>query len=177
MEIRHDYDGITFSDDWGQLTFKNEEELMNSLGCAKAIVDSNKTIYMTANPIGRSSEDAIDAMMYAYNDILTTQHHIASLPTTIQRVIFDGPATIVIWGDGSKTIVKCSEDDTFDPEKGLAMAICKKILGHNFKATFKKWLPEEKIENISNEMTRNISEAFQKLIDLPSKFNNKNKKD
>lgn len=143
-------------------------------------METNKTVYITTNPISRNS---IDAMMYAYNDILTTQHFIASIPTTIQRVIFDGPATVVIWCDGSKTIVKCSVDDTFDPEKGLAMAICKKILGRNFKATFKKWLPEEKVENISNkvtgfsEMSNNISEAFQSIIDLPFRFNNKNKKD
>lgn len=141
---------------------------------------NNKTVYITTNPIGR---DSIDAMMYAYNDILTSQHFIASIPTTIRRVIFNGPATIVIWRDGSKTIVKCSGDDIFDPEKGLAMAICKKILGRNFKATFKKWLPEEKVENISDkvtgfsEMSNNISEAFQSIIDLPFRFNNKNKKD
>lgn len=48
----------------------------------------------------------------------------------IENVIFNDPATIVFWLDGTKTVVKCGEDDIFDPEKGLAMAIAKKSLGN-----------------------------------------------
>lgn len=53
------------------------------------------------------------------------------------RVTFSGPATIVFWSDGTKTIVKCTDADTWDWEKGLAMAICKKFLGENYRKTFK----------------------------------------
>lgn len=48
----------------------------------------------------------------------------------IKDVIFATPATIVYWSDGSKTVVKCSEKDVFDPEKGLAMAIAKRCGGN-----------------------------------------------
>lgn len=64
----------------------------------------------------------------------------------IDKVIFNNPATIVIWADGTKTIVK-SEGEKFDPEKGLAMAITKKLLGNNqgyYYDIFKKWLPKKK---------------------------------
>lgn len=47
----------------------------------------------------------------------------------IDKVTFNGPATIVNWKDGTKTIVKC-DNESFDPEKGLAMAIVKKVLGN-----------------------------------------------
>lgn len=47
----------------------------------------------------------------------------------IEKVIFNKPATIVFWTDGTKTVVKCSDDDVWDEEKGLAMAICKKLIG------------------------------------------------
>ena len=61
-----------------------------------------------------------------------------------KKVIFNDPATIVFWHDGTKTVVKAI-DEPFDPEKGLAMAISKKYLGNegNYYNTFKKWLPEE----------------------------------
>lgn len=49
---------------------------------------------------------------------------------SIKNVIFAPPATIVYWSDGSKTVVKCSEKDVFDPEKGLAMAIAKRCGGN-----------------------------------------------
>lgn len=63
----------------------------------------------------------------------------------IKKVIFNGPATIVIWCDGTKTVVKCGDMDIYDPEKGLAMAICKYVFGNEgkFKRVFRKWLPEE----------------------------------
>ena len=62
----------------------------------------------------------------------------------IKKVIFNNPATIVFWSDGSKTVVKSYLDD-YDPEKGLAMAIAKKALGNegNYYNVFKKWLPKD----------------------------------
>ena len=63
----------------------------------------------------------------------------------IKKVIFNDPATIVLWKDGTKTIVKAQDKEEFDKEKGLAMAISKKSLGNEGKYydTFKKWLKEE----------------------------------
>ena len=67
-----------------------------------------------------------------------------SNPFAIYKVIFNGPATIVMWMDGTKTIVKCQDGDTFDPEKGLAMAISKKAFGNKGKYcdVFKKCLED-----------------------------------
>lgn len=67
-------------------------------------------------------------------------------PYKIKNVIFNDPATIVIWADGTKTVVKTQNGEAFDPEKGLAMAIAKKAFGNqgNYFETFKKWLPEKK---------------------------------
>lgn len=63
----------------------------------------------------------------------------------IKKVIFNDPATIVIWKDDTKTVVKCQSGDTYSEELGLAMCISKKYLGNkgNFNDEFKKWLPEE----------------------------------
>ena len=66
----------------------------------------------------------------------------ASKSTLIKKVHFNPPATVVLWVDGSKTVVKAQEGDNYDPEKGLAMAIAKKALGNkgNFNDVFKKHL-------------------------------------
>lgn len=63
----------------------------------------------------------------------------------IKNVIFNDPATIVFWSDGTKTVVKCGKDDTFDPEKGLAMAISKYFFDNAgyFNDVFKKWIPKK----------------------------------
>lgn len=64
---------------------------------------------------------------------------------TIKRVIFNAPATIVFWLDGSKTVVKAQNGEPFDKEKGLAMAICKKLSGNRgaYYDIFKEWCHEE----------------------------------
>ena len=64
----------------------------------------------------------------------------------IKNVIFNDPATIVFWEDGTKTVVKCQDSDEFDHEKGLAMAIAKKAYGNkgSYCNKMKKWLPMRK---------------------------------
>lgn len=72
---------------------------------------------------------------------------ISTLTIDIKKVIFNDPATIVFWADGTKTVVKCADFDIFDPEKGLAMAICKRVYGERFHSVFKEFLPEEDEES------------------------------
>ena len=59
----------------------------------------------------------------------------------IKDVKFNDPATIVWFNDGSKTVVKCQNDETFDKEKGLAMAIVKRLYDNkgSFNEVFKKY--------------------------------------
>lgn len=67
---------------------------------------------------------------------------------SIRKVIFNDPATIVLWSDGTKTVVKCGPEDTFDMEKGLAMAIIKKMAGNDnrFHKVFKHYTKKKKKE-------------------------------
>lgn len=71
----------------------------------------------------------------------------------IKNVIFNDPATIVFWNDDSKTVVKAQNGEAFDPEKGLALAICKKTIGYNtgkYYETFKKWLPNANKDSLED---------------------------
>ena len=79
--------------------------------------------------------------------------------TAIKKVIFNDPATIVLWADGTKTIVK-AVDEEFDPEKGLAMAITKKALGNkgNYFNEIKKWTEPYYEEQAKKEPEFNLFE-------------------
>lgn len=67
---------------------------------------------------------------------------------SIRKVIFNDPATVVLWSDGTKTVVKCGPEDSFDMEKGLAMAIVKKMAGNDnrFHKVFKQYTKKKKKE-------------------------------
>jgi len=62
------------------------------------------------------------------------------------KVIFSGNATIVFWEDNTKTIVKCSDNDSFDSEKGFLIAYYQKHTGNSKKQTSKvlQSLPDRK---------------------------------
>ena len=110
-----------------------------------------------------------------YRDILNSIYGIGSLRIPeIKNVIFNDPATIVFWEDGTKTVVRCQDGDEFDPEKGLAMAIAKKAYGNkgSYCNKLKKWLPKEESVD-TNPILRGISEpkefTFNVDIDKLSK--------
>ena len=49
--------------------------------------------------------------------------------TLPKKWVKNGPATILFWEDGTKTIVKCNEKDEFDAQKGYLMAYFEKWTG------------------------------------------------
>lgn len=105
-----------------------------------------------------------------YIEILRRQLYIDNPKQFIKDVIFNDPATIVFWNDGTKTIVKAN-GETFDPEKGLAMVISKKFLGNqgNYFEVFKKWLPKQ---NDQKEIDKPIfpPSRVKELILTPAEF-------
>lgn len=64
----------------------------------------------------------------------------------IKKVVFNNPATIILWNDGTKTVVKAHNEE-YDHEKGFAIAIAKKALGNkgNYYETIKKWVGKNKL--------------------------------
>ena len=62
-----------------------------------------------------------------------------------KKAIFNPPATIVIWNDNTKTVVKCGPNDYYDPEKGLALCFMKRAFGNDnnlFHKVFNKAIKE-----------------------------------
>lgn len=127
-------------------------------------VDSSTVYYVNFDGYGvrRVREDSLSLL--SKNDIgiigdfymkIKNEKYISSSSTiaprtfniasSIKDVIYNDPATIIFWKDGTKSVVKCDGEE-YDPEKGFAMAVCKKAFGNegNYYNTFKKWLPEER---------------------------------
>lgn len=80
----------------------------------------------------------------------------------IKKVIFNDPATIIIWSDKTKTVVKCMDGDTWDPEKGFMAAYLTKILGQKrFHSELKKYVKQQ-VE--LEENTENLIDALLKFV-------------
>lgn len=63
----------------------------------------------------------------------------------IKNAYFNNPVTVVMWEDGTKTMVRCQPGDVYSAETGLALCIAKKAFGNmpNFNNIFHKWIPED----------------------------------
>ena len=107
-----------------------EEDLMTKYGLSYGVYGSRGQVSLYYNPNTHAKKSQLKRMYF----------------NVIKKVIFNEPATIVYWSDGTKTVVKCGEDDIWDPEKGLAMAVTKKFFGNEgfYYDIFKKWIPEDK---------------------------------
>ena len=87
----------------------------------------------------------VELQINLYRTILNSTYGTKAFKTNyipeIKNVIFNPPATIVFWQDGTKTVVKAT-NELYDPEKGLAMAIVKKTYGNkgSYCNKMKKWL-------------------------------------
>ena len=76
-----------------------------------------------------TANDLTQALKIAINSVYGVTAANFDNPFGIKRVIFNGPATIVFWLDGTKTVVKCAEGETNDKKTSILWAYAKKICG------------------------------------------------
>ena len=79
-----------------------------------------------------SYDDVVEALNRAFNP------NIFGKSLTTKKIIYNGPATIILWTDGTKTVVKCKEGDPYSPEAGFALAVLKRLTGNDFHKYLRK---------------------------------------
>ena len=87
-------------------------------------------IKVTQSPVSHSASFSSDP--YILGAIEHTLAYSSSERADVlypKKVIFNDPATIVFWKDGTKTIVKCMNGEKFDEYSGFTAALAKKIFG------------------------------------------------
>ena len=90
------------------------------------IIDEKDLISITCNTDFLGS---IDIRCTNYNTKPLYKKAVIILQNLPTRYIINDGAVILFWNDGTKTIVKRSEDDKFDPVKGFLWAYFQKHSG------------------------------------------------
>lgn len=85
---------------------------------------------------------------------------------TIERVIYNDPATVVYWSDKTRTVVKCQPGDTYDPKTGFLLALCKKACGNtgNYNNLLRECVPGYGGEK--NQTEPSIEQMRKKLLNF-----------
>lgn len=83
------------------------------------------------------------------------------------KIIYNPPATIVFWTDGTKTVVKCSAEDEYNEYYGFLCALGKKMFGTN--SHIKKIIDGKAERHYpEDEFTKQI-EQLRKSMDMIAK--------
>lgn len=85
------------------------------------------------SPRGCGKESVGDRYLKARAKYLESRHQTS----IYKKIIINPPATIVIWNDGTKTVVKATENDIYDPEKGVALCFLKKYFNALYRQVLK----------------------------------------
>lgn len=134
--------------------------------------------------IRKPEESVLDSMRYMHwvdrvmEEAAKKKEETTMTAASIKNVIFNPPATIVFWTDGSKTVVKCNAKDEFDPEKGLTMAIAKRCAGNSddFYKEIKKWVEKsgykqvDDVKALVKEIKRVYYDPAKEPMDLCAKI-------
>ena len=81
------------------------------------------------------------------------------------RIIRNGNATIVMWADGTKTVVKKSADDPEDDYAAFTAALAKKVYGNN--SHFKKMLKDRTVEQKpSKKQQKREAEEAERIMEV-----------
>ena len=159
-------------------------------------------VYFTKDENGNYKElGAVsdDGITFAYDQIISDNYSI-TLPTeeitmelttkyediekallndivrnSIKKVIFNSPATIIIWANGEKTISKCGPNDDWDPEKGFAMAMLKHYVGKSNLGWFMRKYVEPQVKKEEDEslvhLPKTLAEIGEQLRQWAENYN------
>ena len=134
--------------------------------------------------IRKPEESVLDSMRYMHwvdrvmEEAAKKKEKTTMTAASIKNVIFNPPATIVFWTDGSKTVVKCNAKEEFDPEKGMAMAIAKRCANNSddFYKEIKKWVEKSGYKQVDDmkalvkEIKRVYYDPAKEPMDLCAKI-------
>lgn len=125
---------------------------------------SCKTLYQGLKKFqDKQAEDTVEYTKELRNKLIGGANEMKNVD--VKKIIFSGPKTIVLWSDGTKTIVSMSKDELrFDPEAAFCAAYTKKMFGTNSK--IKRVIAEmSNFEEYTKAAIENAKTEFDKFME------------
>lgn len=164
FDVGRDVKGFDIWVDARSLTHRFPEKTEIVMG-----LRSCKTLYQGLKKLqDEQAEDTVEYTKELLNKLIGGTDEMKNVD--VKKIIFNGPKTIVLWTDGTKTIVSMSKDETnFDPEAAFCAAYTKKMFGTNSK--IKRVIKEKSnIEQHQRIVEEKLKEELAKISQDYDKF-------
>lgn len=144
--------------------FKRDEEIINEAlggifsmlsGVPVKVVQVSKNAAKTAEKTAKKAAETARECAACYN--AAKSNYEPKLTDFVDNIICQDSAVVIFWKDGTKTTAKCGKDDTFDYEKGLAIAALKYVFGNK--------VYQEDMKTLMETYPRTKSSAKKKTIE------------
>lgn len=117
------------------------DKISRMLRNARRIVRYDRDMDSTYYKEDTAKMEAALSWLFKNGSYIRKELPVSAISNSIDKVIFDDPATVILWNDGTRTVVHTQDGEPYDKEKGFAMAVCKKIFGNerDYYHVFKRW--------------------------------------
>lgn len=172
FDVGRDVKGFDIWVDARSLThrFPEKTEIVMGLRSCKTLYQGLKKLQdeQAEDTVEYTVEDTVEYTKELLNKLIGGTDEMKNVD--VKKIIFNGPKTIVLWTDGTKTIVSMSKDETnFDPEAAFCAAYTKKMFGTNSK--IKRVIKEKSnIEQHQRIVEEKLKEELAKISQDYDKF-------
>lgn len=110
--------------------------------CSKSFYDEDMLDYLLEDIVKEKAKEAEKKLKQ--ENAQFNKKVADGINDKIKQVIFNDPATIIVWKDGHKTVVKCEKDDIYNKEFGFALCLIKEFFNNTgaYNRIFEKWIKE-----------------------------------
>jgi hypothetical protein len=147
----------------------NDEEFYRVILNQPTLCIARDEEYIEVPSLNSASLNYSNTVSYNFNSKSPTIEDLKKLLKPV-RVIFNDPVTVVYWSDDTKTLVRCSENEEFIPEFGLAMAFMRKLYPN--RGEFLQFLEdasyqEKRVKKAKEENVEVVAEDTETAVEYP----------
>lgn len=85
------------------------------------------------NEYGRHNAERNDPLIKTVKTSEKEKSIVSTIDFRVKKIMHNGPATIVFWKDGTKTVVRLKEGDKYDQYAAFTAAVAKRLYGKTVK--------------------------------------------
>ncbi len=116
--------------------------------------------------LNKVHDDMINSLLYSVPTFYMKKEEVNAMfgvpKFEYKKIIFNGPCTIILWKDGTKTIAKSSDGEMFYPEKGVAICFMKRALGETEGKKILRKANKDFYDEVARVASKQLDEELKK---------------